>query len=38
MVLGPLMLLMILAAARLVPAAPALRGSLARPLRAARVP
>ena len=37
-VLGPLMLLAVLTAAHFVPAAPALRGTVARPLRAAGVP
>jgi membrane protease YdiL (CAAX protease family) len=37
-VLGPLMLLGCLAASRFVPDAPAVRGAVARPLRAARVP
>jgi len=37
-VLGPLMLLACLAASRFVPDAPAVRGTVARPLRAARVP
>jgi membrane protease YdiL (CAAX protease family) len=38
LVLGPLMLLAVLTAAHFVPAAPALRGAVARPLRAAGVP
>ena len=38
LVLGPLMLLAVLTAAHFVPAAPALRGTVARPLRAAGVP